>query len=188
MFTFDIEKWTPKFILNDRNGYALAKAIEAGLQSMNDSVLEGFKCIADYDTMPEWRLDELAWEYDCLYDYNADVASKREWIRNASQLYLAYGTPAGIAQYLMGVFDHVVIEEGADYDADPFHFRVILTGVFSEASDAWAKKAIAEVKNVRSVLDGVHFRGNKSTASMWIMAGVASLTRGSGGYANNYQE
>ena len=43
MFTFDITKWVPRFLLNDKNGYALAKAIEAALQMMNDtSLFPGF--------------------------------------------------------------------------------------------------------------------------------------------------
>lgn len=83
MFQFDIQKWIPKFIWNDRNGHALAMAINAGLQMLNDSAAEGLKLINDYDDMPEWRLDELAWETNCLYDYNAPIETKRQWIKNA---------------------------------------------------------------------------------------------------------
>ena len=35
MFQVDITKWVPKFLLADKNGYAIAKAMEAGLQYMN---------------------------------------------------------------------------------------------------------------------------------------------------------
>lgn len=157
MFTFNIEQWVPKFILNDKNGYAIAKAIEVAMQTMNDTVAEGLACITDFDTMPEWRLDELAWEYNCLYDYNASIEVKRDWIKNASHFYLTYGTPAGIIQYLKSVFGSVSVEEAAQYGADPYHFRVVVTGEWSQASDEWAQKAVDATKNVRSVLDNIIF-------------------------------
>ena len=90
MFKINIEQWVPKFILDDKNGYALAKAIEAALQYMNDKVEEGFNCLTNTDEMPEWRLDELAWEYCCPYDYSADITAKRRWIHDAEKLYSMY--------------------------------------------------------------------------------------------------
>jgi P2-related tail formation protein len=153
MFEFDVTKWVPKFILRDKNGYALAKAIEAGMQMMNNIIEEGVNCIADYDTMPEWRLDELAWETNCLYDYNADISVKREWIRNAIPLYRLYGTPEAIYQYIGNYFDDIDLEEKWIYDGEPYHFRLTVEGDWTPEKEAWAKKAIGTAKNVRSVLD-----------------------------------
>ena len=175
MFTFNIEQWVPKFILNDKNGYAIAKAIEAAMQTMNDTVAEGLACIIDFDTMPEWRLDELAWEYNCLYDYNASIETKRNWIKNASRFYLTYGTPAGIVQYLQGVYGSVNVEEAAQYGADPYHFRVIVTGEWSQASDAWAQKAVEATKNVRSVLDNIIFNSGGVTIPLKVAAAVCGI-------------
>ena len=79
MFVFDVTKYVPQFLLNDKNGYAMAKAIEAGINYMNTACLNGTKLIYDVDTMPEWRLDELAWEYNLVYDYTADIDVKRDW-------------------------------------------------------------------------------------------------------------
>ena len=175
MFTFKAEHWVPKFLLNDKNGYACAKAIEAAMQSMNDIVLQGIKCINDYDTMPEWRLDELAWETNCLYDYTADVACKREWIKNAVEYYAKYGTPDAIVKYLSGIFDNVVVEEPQDYGGDPFHFRVIVTGEWSDAADDWAKKAVAATKNVRSVLDTITFNAGSVTIPLYVAAAACGV-------------
>ncbi len=155
MFTFNAEKWVPKFILGDKNGYAIAKAIEAGLQKMNDVVEQGLKCISDYDTMPEWRLDEMAWETNCLYDYNASVETKREWIKNAIPLYRLFGTPQAVYKYLSGYFDGIELEENWNYDGDPYHFRVTVEGVWTPENEAWARRAIGASKNVRSVLDSL---------------------------------
>lgn len=153
MFRLDIEKWVPRFILNDKNGYALARAIEAALQKMNDIIAEGVGCVMDFDTMPEWRLDELAWETNCLYDYGADIEKKRAWVRNAVPYYRLFGTPQAVYQYLAGYFGSIDLEENWQYGGEPYHFRVTVEGDWTAENEAWARRAIHEAKNVRSVLD-----------------------------------
>ena len=155
MFKFDAQKWIPQFILEDKNGYALAKAIEAGVQKMNDIIADGVAIIADFDSMPEWRLDELAWETNCLYDYNASIETKRQWIRNAIPLYRLYGTPQAVYQYIGGYFGGTDLEECWQYGGSPFHFRVTVEGEWTPENEAWARKAISTAQNVRSVLDGL---------------------------------
>lgn len=159
MFDFDIAKWIPRFIQNDKNGNALAKAIEAGVQAMNDIIAEGVNRISDSEYMPEWRLDELAWEYNIPYDYAADVETKRLWVSNALVLSRLYGTPEGIVEYMSGYFDETTLEEAWQYDGDPFHFRVLFSGSWTPEKVAWATRAINTVKNVRSVLDSYTFIG-----------------------------
>lgn len=161
MFQFDITRWVPRFLLNDKNGYALAKAIEAALQMMNDIIDDGVNIVIDYETMPEWRLDELAWETNCLYDYHADVETKRKWIVNAIPYYRLYGTPQAIYKYIGSYFDAIDVEENWIYNGNPYHFRVMVDGVWNPANEAWARKAIDKAKNVRSVLDSLAI-GSKS--------------------------
>ena len=153
MFKFEAENMIPQFIRNDKNGHAVAKAIEAAMNAMNGIIEDGVKCLNDYDDMPEWRLDELAWETNCLYDYSAGVDVKREWIRNAIPIYRLYGTPAAISRYLRGYFGAVDVEEGADYGGEAYHFRVSVAGDWTPENEAWARKAIDGAKSVRSVLD-----------------------------------
>lgn len=164
MFQFDIQKWIPKFIWNDRNGHALAMAINAGLQMLNDSAAEGLKLINDYDDMPEWRLDELAWETNCLYDYNAPIETKRQWIKNALPFYKLYGTPMAIYQYLGSYFDKVDLQENWEYDGEPYHFRVTVEGEWTPDNETWSKKAIETAKNVRSVLDSMRVEAERKAA------------------------
>lgn len=159
MFTFEIERFLPKFILADKNGYALAKAIEAAVAYMNEKINEGANLISDYETMPEWRLDELAWEYNIPYDYSADVEIKRSWVSNVQSLSRLYGTPEGIRQYMAGYFEDATIEESWEYGGDPYHFRVIFPDSWTPEKVAWATKAIGIIKNVRSVLDMYTFHG-----------------------------
>lgn len=164
MFTFEATRWVPKFILNDKNGYALAMAIQAGMQSMNNIVRQGLDCITNIETMPEWRLDELAWELNCLYDYDGPIASKRDWIANALPNYALRGTPQAIYSYLSGVFENVRLEEWFDYNGSPYHFRVTVAGAWSQAAENWARIAVDAARNVRSVLDGIIFDGGASVA------------------------
>ena len=128
MFTVDITKFVPNFLLADKNGYAIAMAFQAALQMMNDIISDGVDCVIDYDTMPEWRLDELAWELNCLYDYNADIEVKRDWIKNAIPYYRLYGTPQAITKYIGSYFDSIELEENWVYSGSPYHFRVTVDG------------------------------------------------------------
>lgn len=156
MIPFDIAQMTPQFLMNDKNGYALAKAIEAGMKYFLDRLQAGIACVKDVESMPEWRLDEMAWELGCLYDYNADMESKRRWIREATPHFAAYGTPKAIYNFLDGLFDDVLLEESWLYGGETFHFRVIASGEWTKEKEKWALGAIEQAKNVRSVLDGFY--------------------------------
>lgn len=178
MLTFNIEQWVPKFILNDKNGHAIAKAIEVAVRNMSSTVEQGLDCISNVDAMPEWRLDELAWEYNILYDYSADIDVKREWIRNARQFYSLYGTAAGVEQYLLAAFSAVQVEESWEYGGDPYHFRVTVTGQWSEANEEWSRKAINTVKNVRSVLDEILYASITIDLPTYTSAGIGGINAG----------
>ena len=156
----------PKFLLEDADGYAMCKALEAGLKYGLAKMKEGLDTALNVDRMPEWRLDEMAWETNCLYEYTADVEMKREWIRNATPWYSLYGTPEVIRKYLTAVYDNPVVEEYWQYSTDPFHFRVTVDGEYTEENAAWVRKAVEKTKNVRSVLDTVIFNGGTVETEM----------------------
>lgn len=151
--TFDLKRIVPRFILRDSNGYAMAKAIEAALKFFLEKSQEGLDTLQNVDKMPEWRLDEMAWEMNCLYDETAELEMKREWIRNAIPLYSIWGTKASILEYLKGYFGEIEVQENWEYEGDPFHFRVTVGGEWTPENEAWARRAVERAKNVRSVLD-----------------------------------
>lgn len=175
MVTFKIEQLLPRFIVNDTTGHAMAKAIEAGLNKCLEACQDGVDCVIDVDKMPEWRLDEMAWELNCLYEYDADIDTKRRWIANAVPYYSIFGTLEGVYQFLRGRYETVGIEEWWQYGADPFHFRVILTGEYSEEALAWAEKAVATTKNVRSVLDYIQFNSASFETNLNVAAAVCGI-------------
>ena len=155
MIDFTIHQLFPDFILADKNGYAMAKAIERALQIMCSTIQTGVDNLQDIDKMPEWRLDEMAWELGCLYDHNANIETKRRWIKDATPLYAALGTPQAIYNFLEGFFDQVELEEHWQYHGEPFRFRVTVSGEWNDANETWLRRAIEASKNVRSVLDNI---------------------------------
>lgn len=155
MIDFTIHQLFPDFILADKNGYAMANAIERALQIMCSTIQTGIDNLQDIDKMPEWRLDEMAWELGCLYDHNANIETKRRWIKDATPLYAALGTPQAIYNFLEGFFEQVELEEHWQYHGEPFHFRVTVSGEWNDANETWLRMAIEASKNVRSVLDNI---------------------------------
>ena len=185
MMQFDIKRLVPRFIWNDRNGHALAKAMETGIAYFLSVCQMGLDTWGNVDKMPEWRLDELAWEYNILYDYEADINAKRDWVAHATEYMRLNGTCEGIKKYLEGTFVNVAIEENWEYDGDPYHFRVLIADSYTAEALAWANKAVAQAMNLRSVLDSVTFEGSNASAGADAMTAIAGMTGHAGAVAMN---
>lgn len=169
MIAFSAQELFPPLLRSDKNGNAICEAICRALQICCDAAQQGYALIYDVDSMPEWRLDEMAWETACLYDYAGTLAQKRYWIKNAIALYRTYGTKQAVQNFLRGFFETVTVEESSQYGGEPFHFRLTLGGqVYSANNLAWAKKTIEHVKSLRSVLDDTVIDGG--TADILISA------------------
>lgn len=190
MITFSIKQLFPAFILADPNGYALARAIEAGMKYFMDRCLEGLEILNDADKMPEWRLDELAWEYNVTwYDSTATLEEKRQTIKDARDIYARLGTPDAVLKAVYGVFGSGRIEEWWQYEGQPGHFRVYTTDE-SAMQENYTKfmRIINAAKNVRSVMDGVYFVGASGTAELWPMTNVGGMYGKSSGLALHVNE
>lgn len=149
MFEVDIRKLVPKFILGDANGYAIAKAMEAGLNYMNEVIENSVSMAYDFDNVPEWRLDEIAREYDCPYIFSADIAKKRYWIKNALITSRRLGTPSAIKTSLAPYLGEVVVNELPNH-----HFEVYGRD-YNSANESEIMELIGMTQNVRSTLDGM---------------------------------
>ena len=170
----DIKMLVPRFILNDRNGAALAAAIGKGLELFCEAAQEGIDNTLNVDKMPEWRLDEMAEEMGCVYDTDAEIEWKRRWIRNAYLNYLHIGTAAAIEEYLSAKLDGVKVLEWWKYGGSAYHFKVQAIGVTPNKTE-WAASAIEKLKNVRSVYDGME-ELMTGTLEYSMEADVAELT------------
>ena len=168
MFQIDMTRLTPRFLLEDQNGFALAMAIRAGLEYFLARCGEALACVNDVDQMPEWRLDEMAWELNCIYDYAADVEMKRRWIKSALPYFWVYGTAAAIKKFMEGYFTDAEAEEWFEYGGEPYHFRMVVEGTWSAENQRWLNIAVERAKNLRSVLDHVTVQARAESITVGI--------------------
>lgn len=178
MINFSIEELVPRFLLRDKNGYALAKAIEAALNYYVKAVKQGLETIDDVASMPEWRLDEMAWELGATwYDYTADVETKRNMIGGAEEYYNRLGTPSAVQRIINDVFGEGTIQEWFEYGGKPYHYQVNTTNNATIAENRLKFMALLDkVANVRSVLDNIYYYG-KDTARTHIATRAAGEVR-----------
>ena len=158
MLEHNLSDLYPRFILRDRNGHAMAEALDAAMKYFTDKVEEGIKLIDDVDSMPEWRLDEMAWELDCFYDWQGTLAEKRDWIRNALPYSYDAGTPKAVREYLEAYLGDVTIQES------PSGYQFMTTSVSGLTSGSFSKiaYAIEKAKNVRSVYVGFAIKSTET--------------------------
>lgn len=156
MNTFDITPLVPNFLLGDKNGWALAKAVEAGIQILLDAVESGVGTALDPDKMPEWRLDELARDESLFwYDYDASLNAKREMIKSARQVYAMLGTRAGTQRAAQDYASDAKVQEWYEYGGEPAHFRIYSRmGEAAENAQAMAH-SVNSVKRLSAVLEGI---------------------------------
>lgn len=174
----DITELVPSFILSDKNGYALAKAIEVMMQAMCDIVQAGVDTILDIDKMPEWRLDEVAWEMNIgWYDTETDIESKRQQLKSAQEFAGKLGTPAAMLSAIEAVFGEGALSEWFEYDGEPYHYT-ITTSNSTALTDNRARfmRLVDIVGNVRSVLDNIYYIGESADANVMVCTDVYSIT------------
>lgn len=152
----DITRLVPRFLLNDKNGYALSKAIEVCMKRVAEAVQNGLHELLDVSKMSEWRLDEMAWEWNVTwYDYDADVETKRRTIAGMQDVFRSAGTPSAVQAVVEQYFGDGEVVEWPDYGAEPYHFQVSTSNPKANSESARQLAAIVElVKNARSVYDG----------------------------------
>ena len=149
------------------------------MQMMNDAVKRGVDCLVDYDTMPEQRLDELAWETNFLYDYNSDVETKRRLLKNVFDIYRRLGTPLAMENALQAIFPGSSLQEWFEYGGEPYHFRIEIEMPESGATPEQQARALRNVlfyKNARSVLDKINYFDQCDDAVMHVGAAMTGMT------------
>lgn len=156
MDKLDITHLVPNFLLGDKNGWALAKAIEKAMQIFFEKIQEGVDAALNPDKMPEWRLDELAKDENLFwYDFGASLNAKREMVKNARMTYAALGTKAGSERAAKDYASDARIEEWFDYGGDAAHFRIYSNLPEAAESAGAMVRSVNGVKRLSAVLDGV---------------------------------
>lgn len=145
----------PRFIRQDKNGYALIKAMEAGLYHFKTDAENAWRMLYDPESMPEWRLDDMAWEWNMTwYDFSMPLEIKREMVRRAEMVSRGIGTPGLLKYMLEAVFETVRILEWPEYDGEPYHFMVEVGGNRAGEMEDWARRAVGIFKPLSRVFDG----------------------------------
>lgn len=156
MDKLDITHLIPNFLLGDKNGWAMAKAIEKAMQIFFEKIEEGVDAALNPDKMPEWRLDELARDENLFwYDFSATLSAKREMVKNARKTYAALGTKAGTEQAAKNHASDARIEEWFDYGGQAAHFRIYSEMPEAAESAGAMVRSVNGVKRLSAVLDGV---------------------------------
>lgn len=168
----DMSTLAPRFLAQDKNGYAFLKVIEWLDGYMAQKADEGLRILYDVDSMPEWRLDERAWEMDMRwYDYRGSISVKRAQIKGAKDYYRRLGTAYAVERAIEDVYGEGVVEEWFDTGAEPYHYSVATsnTGALL-ANRAKFLGIIEHVQNVRSVLDNITYYGQEGEACGYALA------------------
>ncbi len=151
----DVRMEVPAFLASDKNGNAIKAAMEKALERLQGDIKKAWDTLYDPDIMPEWRLDEMAWEWNMLwYDYSMLVEIKREMVKRAEEISRGIGTPGLMKRMLETVFESVNILNGPEYGGDAYHFRVEVVGNRAGELETWAQRAIDIFKPLRSQFDG----------------------------------
>jgi phage tail P2-like protein len=135
----------------------------------------GLDIVLDVEKMPEWRLDEMAWELNCLYDYGAEVETKRGWIRDAYKNYRMHGTAEGVRQYLKIYFGESSVNEYWEFGGEAGEFNVTVAGIRTTENEKWIRRAVEKAKNVRSKLNAIIFAGGESDVEILSGAQTAGI-------------
>lgn len=157
MMEIDIRHMVPAFLLADKNGYAMAKTVEKALQIFCDCLQTGLDTVLDIEKMPEWRLDEMAWEWNVLwYDQTAEVSVKREVIKNVWAVYRQLGTKTAVENVIQSYFGDGRLEEWFEYDGEPYRFRVHSTNpAVREEKLGEFLYVLEQTKRLSAILDGI---------------------------------
>lgn len=126
--------------------YALKQAIS---KVLNAAIKIGVTC--DIDHLDEATLDYLAVELRSMYyDQSADIATKREIIKNTLQWYMNAGTVESVSGIVQSIFGTAEIENWYEYGDDPFYFKVRTGAAMGQDINDRIEKVIKYVKDARS--------------------------------------
>lgn len=169
----DIEfiRLLPLFMRDDLAVKGLANGIDEIVPTLAAS-LENLSTWDHIDDLSETELDELAWELNILwYDQGAPIDTKRDLIRNSTDVYRHLGTKWAVENVINSYFGEGYITEWFQYNGEPGHFRVYSTNP-SLTSEKLAEflNLLGKVKRASAVLDGIFIT---LTGQMNLSAGMA---------------
>lgn len=167
----DVARNLPAFLREDATGAAMTAAIQAAIDMFIRDVEEADAILTEPDRMPEWRLDEVAWENDITwYDHRASEQVKRDLVKTSQIYFGMLGTKRAIVQAVADYFGDAIVQEWWEYGGEPYHFRVYTSNPDAVAESGDKLKRIVElVKRASAIMDGI-FVENSGQARLYIAA------------------
>lgn len=154
----DILRLLPPVLKKDECFVALGKVIAEQLAE-NRELSEKALIYPAIERLDEPVLDALAYDLNVpWYDYEGDIESKRNTIRECMQIHQFKGTKYAVQTALESVYEQVQVREWFEYGGEPYHFKVT---IYDSGSDAERRRRVlAKIKyykNLRSVLEATEF-------------------------------
>lgn len=175
LYDVELKKIAPESIKGDKAVSALCTAIDEKLREISVATRLAL-LLPRLDELPETIVDELAWQYHVdFYEPGADIEVKRNLVRKAIAQHRRKGTPAAVEEVCRVVFQSAKVYENWEYGGKPYHFQVRM--IENELPDTSVlerlARAINEMKNVRSWVDGLSFY-RKLESSLFIGGAVST--------------
>lgn len=158
----NLPEQAPRLLREDRTGRAILKCMEHGLKELLQAIQSSQKLLYDVRTMPEWRLDELAWEYNVLwYDASADIETKREWILKASEIVPKIGTELAIDALIDAIYGQHEILNYTDFGGVLHSFMLTVSEPKGEYARHWSNAVLKKVLPLRCTFDGLGYQNRE---------------------------
>lgn len=120
----DFIRLLPLFMRDDAAVQGLAKSLDEIIPQLSES-LKQLTTWDHIDQLSEKELDDLAWELNILwYDQAADIAAKRDVVKNSDKVYQHLGTKWAVENVIRSYFGNGHIKEWFEYDGEPGRFRI----------------------------------------------------------------
>ncbi len=148
----------PYFLREDSTGKALLKSIDYALDVFFNACKQAYSNLWDIEQMPEWRLDELAWENSILwYDYKADIDTKRAWVQNADEIMGYIGTEKIIEKLIDAIYGTHEILLYPAFNGQLHEFMLAVSEPKGEYYRQWSNKILEQVIPLRCKFDGIGY-------------------------------
>lgn len=165
----------PAVLVNDRNMNPLLDTLADALANLATDCRMA-TIYPHIDELPEELVDILAQDFKVdWYDFNADLATKRNLLKDSFYVHRHRGTRSAVETALSDIWPNSKLEEWFEYAGDPYHFRVILTAEYSQDEQVRALEAINKAKNVRSVLDAIIFNSGGTECELYTACGICGI-------------
>jgi phage tail P2-like protein len=150
----------PEALQQDEQVVALAQSVAQKLVDRQDEI-GNVLIYPSIDELPEELLDILAYDFKVdWYDYDYDVAQKRQTLKDSFFVHRHLGTKAAVETAISAIYPGTTVEEWFEYGGEPYTFRLVIDATDLSVNSEQHKQVLERVdyyKNLRSHLDRVKY-------------------------------